>query len=84
MDKPKMTYEEAMAKLEQIVAQIEEGKVPLEESIEKYSQATELVRFCRTKLDSAEKKIQLLTRREGDNLAPAGELEDKDAQSKEA
>ena len=70
----KLTFEMALATLEKIVAEIEQGKVPLEESIEKYSEGIRLVRQCRTILDAAEKKIQLLAKGQGESLTAAGEL----------
>lgn len=76
MGKRKLTFEQALEKLEQIVAEIEEGKVPLEESIEKYAEGIELVKQCRGILDKAEQKIQLLARGEDGEVEPAGELED--------
>ncbi len=76
----KMTFEEALAKLEEIVSQIEGGKVPLEESIQKYAEGIELIKLCRGILDSAEKKIQLLAKGEGEGLQPAGELEEPPAE----
>ncbi len=76
MAKSTKTFEQALEELEKIVAEIEGGKVPLEKSIEKYAQGIELVKQCRTILDSAEKKIQLLAKAEGEALGPAGELED--------
>ena len=72
----KLTFEEALAKLERIVSQIEEGKVPLEESIEKYAEGIGLIKQCRAILDEAEKKIQLLAKGEGGSLEPAGELQE--------
>ncbi len=76
MTQPQMKFEDALARLEAIVTQIEEGKVSLEQSIEKYAQGIELIKQCRAILDQAEKKIQLLGRGEGENLRPSGELED--------
>jgi exodeoxyribonuclease VII small subunit len=71
----KPTFEEAMATLEAIVAEIEQGKTPLEESIEKYGEGIALVRQCRTILDAAEEKIQLLAKGQGDTLLADGELD---------
>ena len=83
MGKQKLSFEKALEKLEQIVSEIEEGKVPLEASIDKYAEGTKLIGQCRAILDQAEKKIQLLAKGEGDALAPAGELaEPKDAGEK--
>ncbi|MBT3278483.1 MAG: exodeoxyribonuclease VII small subunit [Phycisphaerales bacterium] len=73
------TFEEAMAQLEQIVAQIESGEISLEESIAKYEQGTKLVSACRSMLDTAEKKIQILTETQNGELAPAGELPAQEA-----
>lgn len=72
-----MKFEESLAKLESIVSQIEEGKVSLEESIEKYAQGIVLIKQCRAILDSAEKKIQLLGRGEGESLQVQGELDEE-------
>ena len=68
MAKQKRTFEEAMTTLEQIVTAIEEGDVPLEESIEKYADGIKLIKQCRAILDDAEKKIQLLAKGAGDGL----------------
>lgn len=76
MGKTKLTFEQALARLEQIVSAIEAGEVSLEESIEKYAEGIRLIKQCRGILDAAEKKIRLLTREEGGSLAPAGELEE--------
>ena len=76
MTKRKLTFEQALQKLEQIVSEIEQGKVSLEESIEKYAEGIELIKHCRAILDSAEKKIQLLARSEGESLTDAGELQE--------
>jgi exodeoxyribonuclease VII small subunit len=73
-EKEKLTFEQALAKLEEIVSAIEEGKVPLEQSIDKYAEGVELVKQCRQILDRAEKKIQLLGRGEGGQLEITGEL----------
>jgi len=75
-DQQKMTFEQAMARLEQIVAGIEGGQTSLEESIDKYAQGTGLIKQCRTILDAAEKKIQILARDDAGGLAVEGELDD--------
>jgi exodeoxyribonuclease VII small subunit len=72
----KLTFEEALKALEEIVAKIESGQVPLEKSIEMYAEGIGLVKQCRAILDSAESKIQLLAKGEGESLEPAGALEE--------
>jgi exodeoxyribonuclease VII small subunit len=74
-EEKKLSFEQALERLEQIVSQIEGGQVPLEDSIDQYAEGMNLLKTCRTILDSAEKKIQLLAKGEGDTLTPGGELE---------
>jgi exodeoxyribonuclease VII small subunit len=76
MTEQKITFEQALAKLERIVAEIEAGKVPLEKSIEKYAEGIALIKQCRAILASAESKIKLLTAAEGQALEVSGELEE--------
>ena len=71
----KLTFEQAVGKLEKIVEQIESGETGLEESIARYEEGIKLIKQCRAILDAAEKKIQLLAKGEGGRLEPAGELE---------
>ena len=79
----KLTFEEALGKLEQLVEQIESGAIGLEESIARYEEGIRLVKQCRTILDSAEKRIQLLAKGEGGELAEAGELEEMESPEEE-
>ncbi len=74
MAKQKPTFEEALTELEEIVEAIEEGDVPLEKSIEKYADGIKLIKQCRTILDQAEKKIQLLSKGADGHLAAEGNL----------
>ena len=71
----KLSFEQALAKLDEIVTAIEEGEVPLEQSIDKYAEGVELVKQCRQILDRAERKIQLLGKGEGGGLEVTGELD---------
>lgn len=62
-DKPvaEMTFEEAMAALEDVVRQLETGDVPLEASISLYERGAALKAHCQAKLKSAEEKIEAIT-----------------------
>ncbi|RME18744.1 MAG: exodeoxyribonuclease VII small subunit [Alphaproteobacteria bacterium] len=62
-DKPvsEMSFEEAMAELEAVVRQLEQGDVPLADSIELYSRGAELKAHCEQKLKEAEEKVALIT-----------------------
>ncbi len=60
MGKKGFTFEQALAKLEEIVAAIEQGQIGLEESVQRYEEGMRLIRHCRTVLAEAELKIQKL------------------------
>lgn len=53
----KLSFEEALAALEEIVSQLEEGAVSLEESIDIYTRGTHLRRHCEDKLRLAQERI---------------------------
>ncbi len=53
----KMSFEQALAELEQIVARLEGGDVDLEDSIATYTRGTLLKRHCEAKLQAAQEKI---------------------------
>ena len=59
---PPKTYEEALAELEQILSEIENGEVGLEESLTKYERGNFLIQYCRGVLNVAEKQIEELTK----------------------
>ena len=54
------TFEASMARLEEIVRQMEQGNVPLEESLKLFQEGTELVRSCGKLLDDAEQQVKLV------------------------
>ena len=56
-----MTFEQAMADLEQVVTQLERGDVALENSIALYERGAELKKHCETKLKQAEEKVAAIT-----------------------
>lgn len=60
-----LSFEEAMAQLEKIVKQLEEGDVPLEKSIALFQTGMELSKFCSQKLEHVEKKIDMLLEEDG-------------------
>ena len=74
----KLSFEQSLQRLETIVSQIEQGEVPLEASIERYAEGIQLIKQCRAILERAEKKIQLLTKAEGEALEINGELPDEE------
>ncbi len=62
MPEEKLTFDDALVQLETIVQQLENGNLPLEESMKAFERGVELGKFCNEKLTSAEKKIEMLTR----------------------
>src|SRR6266446_10713052 len=81
-----LTFESAIQRLEKIVADMEEAELPLDEVLKKYEEGTRLVRFCSQKLDEAEKKIELLTKKADGSveLTPFEAQDDNDEDEKEA
>ncbi len=64
-----LTFEAAIQRLEKIVADMEEAELPLEDVLKRYEEGTRLVRFCSQKLDEAEKKIEVLTKKTDGSVA---------------
>lgn len=57
---PPKSFEIALAELEEIVRQMEEGQLPLEKSLEAYKRGTELLVFCQNSLQGAEQQVRIL------------------------
>jgi exodeoxyribonuclease VII small subunit len=58
-------FETAMAELDEIVRSLEQGDLPLEQSLALFERGVRLSRFCHDRLEGAEKRIQVLTERGG-------------------
>ena len=67
---PKERFEDALNKLEKIVSKLEEGDIPLEESLKLFEEGIRLSRFCNQKLDEAEKKVEILLKGKDGILKP--------------
>ena len=63
-----LTFEQSLARLEQIVGQLESGSLPLEESLKVFEEGIALARHCARYLEDAERRIELLTRDEAGAL----------------
>ena len=66
-DKKELNFEEAMEKLEKISTELEDGKLTLDESVEKFEEGMKLSKACNDILEKAEKKITMLVR-DGEDL----------------
>lgn len=56
----KLTFEQAMGRLEEIVKRLEQGDAPLEEALALFEEGTQLLGGCSARLDSAEQKVRKL------------------------
>lgn len=66
---PETTFEESVDELQQIVGDLESGVLGLEESLARFEEGTGLLRSCYKFLESAEQKIEILTRLSDDGDA---------------
>lgn len=87
------SFEEALAKLEDIVREMEDDRIPLEELLERYEEGTRLHRLCERRLDSARGRIELIRKnRNGEDVSedfgaaadaePAAKTGDRDHREK--
>ena len=53
-----LTFEQALAELEQIVARLESGQAPLEDSIQMYERGAALKAYCETRLEAARLRVE--------------------------
>ncbi len=65
MANKELTFEENLDKLENIVKNLESGETPLDEAIDKFTEAMKLVEVCNKKLKSAEEKITKIVGKDG-------------------
>src|SRR4029434_2960670 len=54
------TFESALAELEKIVASMEAGQMPLEQSLAAYKRGAELLKFCQAALQDAQQQVKIL------------------------
>jgi len=58
MDNKEMTYEQALARLEEIVASLDKNDLPLDKALALFEEGTALATFCTEKLENAKQKIK--------------------------
>jgi exodeoxyribonuclease VII small subunit len=66
-----MSFEQALDELNKVVLRIEDGRVPLQDSIDQYERGMALIRHCRTILQAAEKRIELISAEKKDSAPDA-------------
>jgi len=62
------SFEESLADLEEIVAKLESGDLPLEESLQLFEEGIRLSRTCRERVTQAERRIEVLMRESNGEL----------------
>lgn len=67
-DVASMTFEDAMAELEQIVRRLEAGQVKLDEAIQCYERGAQLKRHCEQKLNEAQQRVDRIA------IGPSGAI----------
>ena len=61
-------FEKALDRLEKIVGRLEKGDLALEEALKLFEEGTQITRFCSTKLDEAERKVEILLKDKKEQL----------------
>ena len=61
-----LSFEESLEKLEDIVNKLEAGDVPLDDAIDEFTKAMDLVKVCNTKLNNAEEAIAKIVQNNGE------------------
>ncbi len=75
-DVGKLGFEDSIQRLKTIVEKIEQGEIPLQDSLEQYEQGMLLIKHCRDILQKAEKRIEKITKDQSGDT-PAAEPEPK-------
>jgi exodeoxyribonuclease VII small subunit len=63
------TFEAGLDELESVVKELESGELPLERALELFEKGMKLSAACRTQLEAAETRVEILTRK-GDKVQP--------------
>ncbi len=59
------SFEKSLERLEKIVEEMEQGKLPLDDMIARFEEGQGLLKVCRTKLDEVQKKVEVLVKKDG-------------------
>ena len=61
----KKSFEDALAKLEDITNELEKGELPLEDSLKYFDEGVKLAEYCNSKLSDAQRKVEILLKKDG-------------------
>ena len=73
-------FEAALTELDTIVKKLEDGDIPLEQSLQLFERGVQLSRFCHARLEEAERRIEILNERGQLQDAPESLLNDDERQ----
>jgi len=76
-DISKLNFEDAIKQLRTIVDKIEQGQIPLQDSLEQYEQGMALIQHCRRILQKAEKRIEKISKTDDEPAAATPEPADE-------
>lgn len=65
MTKEKQTFDQSLQELEEIVAKLEQGDVPLEEALDQFQEGIKLSRYCKKTLQEAETTMTKIVSEDG-------------------
>jgi exodeoxyribonuclease VII small subunit len=68
MEMKEKSFEEALQELEGIVNRLEQGDLPLDEALQFFEDGVKLSRYCHTKLDEAQKRVEVLLKDESGKM----------------
>jgi len=61
-------FEAALARLEELVKELEQGDLPLEQSLKLFEEGIKLSRICNRRLEDAERRVEILLKDESGNV----------------
>jgi exodeoxyribonuclease VII small subunit len=74
----KLTFENAMKQLENIVHELESGNLSLDDSVKKFEEGIRLSNYCSSKLDETEKRITILMKEQNGSISEKPFAPDKE------
>ena len=60
----KKTFEEGLEQLENITKELEDGDLSLEDSLKRFDEGVKLAEYCNSKLNDAQKKVEILLKKD--------------------
>ena len=74
-------FEEALGRLENIVRKMEAGDMTLEESLKAFEEGIKLARLCSRRLDEAERRVEILLKKEEELVIKPFQVEENESES---